>query len=287
MGFFSKKENGKNKIPFSKPKIINFDITNKPESNYYRSSKYITLKPMSAFYYDNDENLVSFVLPRFFRFEYSSKNGGHAPVEQATCIAETGDNKKELRKEPWFHKTIFLVKEEVQKYSTKNDFELTLRRYGKTESDNFEKIEMKDRDFGYSWFYDDTENYTCAKIFDFYTNMDKEIIKAFGNGLFESLKTFMELHSEMSVSSECNAEIANYINQIYDTAISMGETIEEFPTVLDYINIKNEADMKKKEEELEKKRQLKEKQNQFIRDLKIKQSLLDDFNRPFTKEEKA
>lgn len=287
MGFFNKKENGKNKAPFSKPKIINFDITNKSEKNYFRNTEYITLKPMSAFYYDKDENLISFVLPRFFRFEYSSKNGSKAPVEQATCITETGDNKRELHKEPWFYKTIFVLREEVKKYSTQNDFVLTLRRYGKTESDNFEKIEMKNCDFGYSWLHDDTENHTCAKIFDFYTNMDKEIIKAFGNGLFESLKTFMELSKEMSVSSECNTEIINYINQIYDTAISMGEVIEEFPTVLDYINIKNEADMKKKQEELEKKRQLKEKQNQFIRDLKIKQSLLDDFNRPFTKEEKV
>ncbi len=283
MSFFKKN----NKLTELFHKQQNFDISNtKPGTSYH--TIYITLKPINACYYDEDNILKEFVIPRFIHFVIPNYYNTKVPVSEAVCIEIKEQNKNKFRKEEWFYKYIYIVEEELEKYSTYDDFEITIRRFTKKNKyeieGDFEKIELKDSDFCYKWIEGDSDN-TCAKIYDFYKNMDKEIIKAFGNGLYEALKTYKELKEEMSyVSSECNQEIVNYVNQIYDTALSMGENLERFPTILDYINIKNEEDLKKKQEELEKKRQLEEKQNQFIRDLKIRQSLLDDFNRPYTKE---
>lgn len=286
MWFFNKKEDKPKQIELFKTKYPKFDITNTPESRYHET--YITLKPINACYYKNDK-LTSFVIPRFFRYKKETSWGTKIPVEQAVCIKETGENRREIQKSDWYNSEIYVVKEELNRYSTNDNFSLTLRRFKNKseESSEFEKITFDIHDF-YTWYFDDIDKkYTCAKILDFYSNMEDEVVKAFGNGLFETLKTFKELKKEMSVSSECRDEVMNYVNQIYETALSMGEIIEPFPTILDYINIKNEEELKRKEAELEKSRQLKEKQNQFIRDLKIRQSLLDDFNRPFNKEENS
>lgn len=289
MWLFSKKEGKPKQTEIFKQKPPKFDITNSPENSYFKS--YITLKPINACYYNKNKELTEFVIPRFFIFEKNNVWGTNTPIQQAICIKETGENDIKLRKENWFYENIYVINDELNKYSAKKNFSLTIRKYNHRKKPYehevySEKIEIVDKDFEDYFYWNDKKNYTCAKIFDFYTNMDEEIIKAFGNGLFESLKTYKELQKEMGVSSECKTEIINYVNQIYDTALSIGEVIERFPTIIDYINIHNEEELKKKQEALEKERQFKEKQNQFIRDLKIRQSLLDDFNRPYTKDEK-
>lgn len=283
MFFFKKKD----KIPVVDCKKIVFKI----ENNDNHKTK-ITLKPIHAVYYNKEGKLEEIIIPRFFFYEIVDSYGyrNKRPISQAIAIEKSSKYAFEENKENWFEEVLYATKEELERYSISSSMKLKLQKIVTKIDIVAEGIEFKSEHFQEDlWYWESDKNHTCAKIYDFYHNMDKEIIKAFGNGLFDSLKTYLELYDELGKYSvkESRKEVCSYVNQIYETALSMEETLEEFPTVIDYINIKNEEDLKKKQEELDRKQKLKEKQNQLIRDLKLRQSLLNDFNAPLECNKKA
>lgn len=284
MFFFSKNR----KKPIVDCKKIVLKIKNTDNNNRIK----ITLKPIHAVYYNKEGKLEEIVIPRFFFYEvvdsYEYRN--KRPINQAIAIEKSDRYHLKKQEENWFQEILYVTKDELERYSVSTNVKLELQKMITKTDAVIEKIEFKTEHFQEDlWYWESDKNHTCAKIYDFYHNMDKEIIKAFGNGLFDSLKTYLELYDELGKYSvkESRKEVCSYVNQIYETALSMGETLEEFPTVIDYINIKNEEDLKKKQEELDRKQKLKEKQNQLIRDLKLRQSLLNDFNAPLECNKKA
>lgn len=190
-------------------------------------------------------------------------------------VSPTGLPTEEYMDILFWKKDFLAVKEEFYKYSINADYEdIVIYK-------DEEKLMISPAIIPYKNNLKEEFRYKIfPMVVDIFMNYDEEILNAFGNGIFDILSEMKRFILEENTSDELFEQVKSYIYNVYETILSMGEYKETFPTVQQYLDIK-EAERLEEIKRLKEAEDLKIKQrNKFVEELTLRQDLLKDFNRP-------